>query len=72
MSCCNTSFGNTSAGNLLCCVTDCGVPKKLLCVKNGKYVSDPRCCRRVRNCSKCNYRCKCGSCNCGSKCGCRK
>lgn len=57
-------FDYPSRGNLLCCVPDCGVRRKLLCVKNGKFVKHPRDCLKVWNGNRCNASC-CGNGGCG-------
>lgn len=50
-----------------CCIS-CGVPRKLLCVKNGRFVRNPQECARIRNCGNCNWRCGFKT-NCGRGCG---
>lgn len=57
-------FDYPSRGNLLCCLPDCGVRRKLLCVKNGKFVRHPRDCLKVWNGNRCNASC-CGRNKCG-------
>lgn len=57
----DTRFANESYGNKVCCDPGCGVPKKLLCLKNGKFVKDGYKCRKVPNHGTCNP-CKCLPC----------